>query len=202
LIQLKLLEEDFRLKFRSLLEGYLRLLKEAPLTVTGPEGALGTGVPAKAPPDSAKAAPTAASVAEESVPVAPRSAPAPEEPAAPIAPRPVPEPVPQLVIPVSGPAQRQDDEAPTQEHSYSTPEEAGAGMSRPIVQPDRAAVDETTAETSTAEPAPGLVRPVPGEPEDAESPRGFFFGRQMENLDDSFVGEDGTKKDKTRDFEW
>ncbi len=35
LIQLKHLEEDFRFKFRSLLEGHLKLLNEAPITVPG-----------------------------------------------------------------------------------------------------------------------------------------------------------------------
>jgi cell division initiation protein len=35
LVQLKLLEEDFRFKFQSLLEGYLRLLSQAPLAAAG-----------------------------------------------------------------------------------------------------------------------------------------------------------------------
>jgi len=37
LIQLKHLEEDFRFKFRSLLEGHLKLLNDAPITVAGTE---------------------------------------------------------------------------------------------------------------------------------------------------------------------
>jgi cell division initiation protein len=39
LIQLKHLEEDFRFKFRSLLEGHLKLLNDAPITVVGAETA-------------------------------------------------------------------------------------------------------------------------------------------------------------------
>ena len=39
LIQLKHLEEDFRFKFRSLLEGHLKLLNDAPITVAGAETA-------------------------------------------------------------------------------------------------------------------------------------------------------------------
>jgi len=35
LIQLKLLEEDFRFKFRALLEGYLRLVEEGPILLSG-----------------------------------------------------------------------------------------------------------------------------------------------------------------------
>ena len=65
LVQLKMLEEDFRIKFRSLLEGYLRLLNQAPITppggeahvaaVTGAERAVAaaasrSALPAAAPP--------------------------------------------------------------------------------------------------------------------------------------------------------
>ena len=39
LVQLKLLEEDFRFKFRSLLEGYVRLLDQAPRASAGSEAA-------------------------------------------------------------------------------------------------------------------------------------------------------------------
>ncbi len=37
LMQLKLLEEDFRFKFKSLLEGYLKLLEEGPILLSGVE---------------------------------------------------------------------------------------------------------------------------------------------------------------------
>ena len=50
LVQLKLLEEDFRFKFRSLLEGYLKLLSEAPLAAQAAEtAALAAPVPIAAP---------------------------------------------------------------------------------------------------------------------------------------------------------
>jgi cell division initiation protein len=46
LVQLKLLEEDFRFKFKALLEGYLKLIDNGPLLFTGLEGE--TLVPADA----------------------------------------------------------------------------------------------------------------------------------------------------------
>lgn len=49
LVQLKMLEEDFRCKFRSLLEGYLRLLNEAPVTPASPGSASAAGEAAPAP---------------------------------------------------------------------------------------------------------------------------------------------------------
>ena len=65
LVQLKMLEEDFRIKFRSLLEGYLRLLNQAPITppggdahvlaVTGAEPAVAAAASRSAEPAAAPA---------------------------------------------------------------------------------------------------------------------------------------------------
>jgi cell division initiation protein len=47
LMQLKLLEEDFRFKFKALLEGYLKLIEDGPLLFTGLENAAVPTAPAK-----------------------------------------------------------------------------------------------------------------------------------------------------------
>jgi cell division initiation protein len=62
LVQLKLLEEDFRFKFRSLLEGYLKLLEEAPLSTASAEAAAAE-TPAALGSPAVKAAPSAAAPA-------------------------------------------------------------------------------------------------------------------------------------------
>jgi cell division initiation protein len=76
LLQLKQLEEDFRFKFRSLLEGHLRLLAEPPITVAAGQAAM-----ASVPVAPAAVAPQ---------PVAP-----PPVAAQPVAPQPVAQPAPQ-----------------------------------------------------------------------------------------------------------
>jgi hypothetical protein len=37
---------------------------------------------------------------------------------------------------------------------------------------------------------------------DEEPTRGFFFGRKLEDIDDTFPGDEVGKKGKARDFEW
>jgi len=83
LVQLKMLEEDFRIKFRSLLEGYLRLLNQAPITppggdahvpaVTGAEPAVAAAASRSAEPAAAPApaaAPPVVTPAAAQAPVA------------------------------------------------------------------------------------------------------------------------------------
>jgi cell division initiation protein len=70
LVQLKLLEEDFRFKFRSLLEGYLRLLSQAPLATAESEPSPLQGAPAaKAEPSAAPSTPAVAAPAASAAPV-------------------------------------------------------------------------------------------------------------------------------------
>ncbi len=64
LIQLKRLEEDFRFKFRSLLEGHLKLLDEAPIGVPNREGVGRVSVtPVEAAAVNAESAPSEAEAA-------------------------------------------------------------------------------------------------------------------------------------------
>jgi cell division initiation protein len=60
LIQLKLLEEDFRFKFKALLEGYLKLVENGPLLFTGVEDEAAATAPARVADDG----PTSETVGE------------------------------------------------------------------------------------------------------------------------------------------
>jgi cell division initiation protein len=65
LIQLKLLEEDFRFKFKALLEGYLKLIENGPLLFTGLEGDDAVPAPVKVPGSRVAARAVAADKAVE-----------------------------------------------------------------------------------------------------------------------------------------
>ncbi len=194
LVQLKRLEEDFRFKFRSLLEGYLNLLHDEPITAAGAEAAVveasaSGAMPALAPAMASAAMP--ASGTDLASPPAPaartESAPAPVRP--PVASRPAPAASPE--------------EAPTKE---TEPVVVQAPRAAIAAEGETARTDVRVAgaEEVTAESAPGVAKAPDAEEsqQEAEAPRRFFFGRQMEDADDTFPGEDGLKKDKARDFEW
>lgn len=177
LFQLKLLEEDFRFKFRSLLEGYLNLLGEAPIAALAAETAALTAPPSPAPI------------------CAPEPEPKPAEPAPAVA----MEPPSSVEEP---PSAASDDDTPTEEneavvaHVNAAIEAFTAAEARRGA--DVAADEEVTAETNSLSQ---LMRPLPRQAaEPAEE--GFFFGKQEKDLDDTFQGEDDVKADKTRDFKW
>lgn len=230
LVQLKLLEEDFRFKFRSLLEGYLRLLNEAPLAVTGPEAAAVAGAAGAAAGASAGAAEAAAGVpvAAEEAPVEPApAAPAEEQPYEPepmrivaepplYAPEPpvyaaepqafIPEP-PAYVPPPPAfeerwPASTLDEDTPTEESPAAEEEPAVPEAERPSEATYRAAAGAGAGEDVTAETGLRRGQVADDASQEVEAPRGFFFGRRLDDVDDTFPGEDGIKKDRTRDFEW
>lgn len=174
LFQLKLLEEDFRFKFRSLVEGYLRLLSEAPIAAQTAETAALTTPSSPAPTSTAE--------------------PKPVEPAPAVAMEP-----PSRVEEASSAS---SDDTPTEEneavvaHVNAAIEAFAAAEVRRGA--DLAPDEEVTAETNSAAL---LMWPLPvtaAEPTD----EGFFFGKQAKDLDDTFPGEDGVKAEKTRDFKW
>jgi cell division initiation protein len=210
LVQLKLLEEDFRFKFRSLLEGYLRLLNEAPLAVAAPEAAAmvvvaGSGVTGAAPapvePEPAAAVskpPVHVAEPPAYVPEAPLAAQRPpvaaeaptyveERPAPPVEPRPI---------------GSLGDDAPTEESALRVADTSGLAAGFAIPEAEQGITAEITVEEVTAESGAGLTTSLDDESQQAESPQGFFFGRQILDMDDTFPGDDAIKKDKTRDFEW
>ncbi|MBN1631970.1 MAG: DivIVA domain-containing protein [Thermoleophilia bacterium] len=248
LVQLKLLEEDFRFKFRSLLEGYLRLLKEAPITVVAADGA---AVTAEGPVSTAEAPPLAT---EEAAPLTAMAAAAPAatSPAAPAppatAPAAPPAAEPATAAPDSFPTMVKPPAAAPQSQAPAPPATAPAP---PAAMPEPPASAPSTPSEAAEPPAFRPVPPPPPEPSSAvtaappyaaarpeafeerwptgrldeetpteESPteesdtvvadlanddepvRGFFFGRRMDDMDDTFPGDEGIKKDKPRDFEW
>jgi cell division initiation protein len=155
LVQLKRLDEEFRFKFRSLLEGYLNLLNQAPITTEGP--------------NAAALETAAAALAVESVPV----------------------------------YGRPEDEVPTEENEAATAGVSAVAEASALAEARRAIIDQVAAEEVTAESPMPQLRPAEAQqaPGD-ESLRGFFFGRQEQDIDDTFQGDDAANKDKARDFEW
>ncbi len=191
LIQLKHLEEDFRFKFRSLLEGHLKLLNEAPISAPAAESRVLT---AEAVDD----------VAPPLVVASPEVAP-PEETA---------EPEAELEDEV--PTEETETEAGVDGIPVAPPEAAGgvpvadevvyapsaiSDIEEPTAETVAAvSAGESTAETTTAEAvASGTVAPVA--PETEEPTGGFFFGRQPEDIDDTFVPPED-EPEEPRDFEW
>ncbi len=176
LFQLKLLEEDFRFKFRSLLEGYLKLLSDATI--------------------SAQAAQTAGLTASASV-----CAPALQAEPQPEGPPPVADAEPSMREERPSPAPR-DDESPTEENEALTARVNAAMETFTAAEARRGADftpdEEVTAETSAAAQFMRPLARVAAEPTD----QGFFFGAQAKDLDDTFQGEDAVRADKTRDFQW
>lgn len=263
LVQLKRLEEDFRFKFRSLLEGYLRLLDDAAIASTETSAAAAeqaqaaevpvdaqeawTAVPEPVPaPGSDVFMPTAAPQATAPASQTPPPVPQAEAPtletatpasqvstdtamAAAVASR-IPEApaVSPQAPPVARQAELDASQSPTEARTVA-PEAPVLAQARPTtpVNEEEIPTEETelplpetrlTAESYvaeqirkaaggatddvTAESVPEASAPSPGGSVSDDSLRGFFFGRQIDDVDDTFPGEDGTNKQKGRDFEW
>lgn len=206
LVQLKRLEEEFRFKFRSLLEGYLKLLDEAAISSTGAETAALTG-PAAAADSSVPATPSEVQKGPAPSDKAPAAAPlAPSPPqegavASPKAPAPASEPStsaeegPRLAV-------TPEEEAPLEKREAVTPPALEVPPFRIAEESRQTAGEPAPADEVTAESPGTPSAQTPGQKGADESLRGFFFGRQMEDVDDTFPGEDELKKDTGRDFEW
>jgi cell division initiation protein len=183
LVQLKHLEEDFRFKFRSLLEGHLKLLNDAPITPP----------PAAAPIIDAEAingetsgsgsseadGPSAAATGDATIQS---------------------EPVPMLeVVPLPEAPQEYSLPEDTLTEESDAGEDAAdgaAGASMAAEANAGAIIDDPTAEL-TVETVAGQV-----EEEEPDSPQGFYFGKRVESDDSGFFSTDPPAKDKSRDFEW
>ncbi len=174
LVQLKRLDEEFRFKFRSLLEGYLNLLSQAPIATTAGTEATTLASAAAALVAEGPAAMVAPMVAPL---VAPADAAVPREVLQP----PVVEKAPPVLV-------KPEDEVPTEESEGAVAEVvASAGVStvaearQAIIDQVGAASDETgeavavkeagfedvTAETTSSQP-----RPVQEQPAGDDSLRG------------------------------
>ncbi len=224
LIQLKRLEEDFRFKFRSLLEGHLKLLDEAPID-------MGPGQPVPAEP--APAEPAAAAVGESPFEVPAAVEEVPEYPVVPVAAATEPPAGAERLLaaepPVAAAPVAATEETVALEHTMATEETvvverslAGspATSEAPAAEevPDIWGDEETTAGGSGAETIEQAS--AFAEFDDAEAPgtldentpvvaatsedllNGFFFSGRPENPDDVFLDGDKDGKTKARDFEW
>lgn len=213
LIQLKHLEEDFRFKFRSLLEGHLNLLNEAPITVPDAGAAvlapeLASDAEAPGPAEAPVAEPLLAPPWEGSEPAALPFAvladaglvepPTVEEPAssAPAADEQEAEVLVAAAASAGETSSAPEDETPTEETELGAAELvaelAGFSAEVPEAAVDESAADIATESTDTAEEAV----------EEESPPRGFFFGRGMDNGADAFPAPEADEKEKGRDFEW
>ncbi len=220
LIQLKHLEEDFRFKFRSLLEGHLKLLNDATLSTPAAEPpALAAEAveeveaPLVVPPPEAEAEPQLAASPEVEPIVGASSS---EVVAPPVV---VASPVEPLVE-EEGPTEETEAEAAAAAVLVALAEEpegargadeavyvAAATESEEVTAETIVApvFDEGTADMPAAEAAAAenvLTETVPAEPLESDEPmRGFFFGQQPDDIDDTFVPPEGEQQ-KARDFEW
>jgi cell division initiation protein len=229
LIQLKHLEEDFRFKFRSLLEAHLKLLNDAPIAVPAPAVAAAVIAPVVAPaegaPDvapSADPADAAASddIAEGPPPVLEPLAMEPAEPAqeevatatrlAQTEPK-VRWPEDDGQAQVEAEAALAKGEVETETFPPLAAEPVAASTEAPEPMDDLPTLETDVADTVDASDALGAPAAVSEQAvaaastqigDEDEPVRGFFFGKQMADVDDSFVTMETPKKDDTRDFEW
>lgn len=238
LVQLKHLEEDFRFKFRSLLEAHLKFLNDAPIIVAVPEAPV-VGTEAGTP--SAEPA-TAERVPLESEPAG--AVPDKETGASDIdaggevdtdsaddIQRPLPHPERTITyrrvraddasdLTAAEPSEAQPEKRrafvwPTDDDDANAPGRAAPAFA-PLLAPDGdvpteetewSALEESDGRASpdtTASDKDGREDPYRDGSEERQPTRGFFFGRQVDDLDDSFVtsetlGGDKLVRDHTED---
>ena len=116
---------------------------------------------------------------------------------------------PPAYMPPSPPASAPEPPAfrpvapPPPEPAPVAPAEPPYAAARPAAFEERWPTGGLDEESPTEEsPTAETDAAVAGAPKEDEPIRGFFFGRRMDDMDDTFPGEDGVKKDKPRDFEW
>jgi cell division initiation protein len=175
LVQLKLLEEDFRFKFRALLEGYLKLVEEGPilLSVLQPDAKVVA---------SAEAAGGGGSEGE-SVPLT-DDGPTSET----------------QEVAILGLGDEEVEPAKTNAASGTEVAEQVPAAGAPRNLDDT--TEDFTVETRSLPADAGVEAGVgPGKSEEQEKDGGVFFGRLEEDPDDPFPGMGG-KPSKARDFEW
>jgi cell division initiation protein len=171
LVQLKLLEEDFRFKFRSLLEGYVRLLDQAPRASAGSESAPPPQTPAVAP--EAKAAP--AVVAPVAAPVtAPITAPTPVAatvaPATPVAQPAAATPVPVARPIVPAPFGETTASPPARSQASAAPAVPAMPPTQPATPPVAPSAPSMAAPSTQAAPVVPAMPAAPAQPQSPPTP--------------------------------
>ena len=193
LIQLKHLEEDFRFKFRSLLEGHLKLLDEAPINMAAGQPQVLEPVPA-----AAEETPFVIPAAVDEVPEYP--------PAVQAAAQSEPPSVPEsaagiLAAAAAGLVSPVAPEPPAVAEPAIAAEETvameGSGDTETVEQASIfAEFDRAEAERRLDGSGPPIA------PKEEDPLTGFFFGGKPEGVDGAFLDGDKSGKSKARDFEW
>jgi cell division initiation protein len=187
LIQLKLLEEDFRFKFRALLEGYLKLLEEGPILLGDLKADGGHAEPAVEPPAKADAPLKEAGLDNDPTVDT-------EESAA----------FARGAARTSATAEEEARKAPVEQASHAG---ASSVAAPEIQQEDVTQVIDYATEESKADAAAAVSADRPakqgkvGKSKKAASDKGVYFGRLEDDPDDPFPGND-VGPAKARDFEW
>lgn len=186
LIQLKHLEEDFRFKFRSLLEGHLKLLNDATLSTAAAEPRV----------------PAAEAVGEEAVEAGPIEDEVPTEeteagPAVEASRVALASVVAATEEAEAGPV----DDGAVHVASAAAGIEEATGETLPTATSEESTAEIAAGEILAAEPPAAGAEPAEIPDETEEPARGFFFGRQPDDIDDTFIPPEGTQE-KPRDFEW
>jgi cell division initiation protein len=220
LVQLKHLEEDFRYKFRSLLQGHLKLLAEAPINMPAGQAVMADALPPAAEPVAPVAEPAEvetpfvvpAAIVEvpEYPPVAaaairPEPAAAPEV-AVPVVAAPAPEPAPVAAEP---PVPVFDEAQPVAERSLLWPEEVVAASTDDVATMDQAAIlatmdigEDVTRSDVPPGPSPGISDESVTLVSEDDPLKGFFSSPKQDGPADGFFDAEKGGKDKARDFEW
>ncbi len=180
LVQLKLLEEDFRFKFRALLEGYVKLLEDSPILLAELEAtAGGEKLSAESPAESGA---SAERVERDDNPTMDT-----EESSA----------FARAAAKASAAAEQEAREISTENAA-----QAELGSGEDATQLSDGPTEEMTVETSRLvardSPAKGAKA---GKSKKTTEEKGVFFGRLEDDPDDPFPGSD-VRPGKARDFEW
>ena len=205
LVQLKHLEEDFRFKFGSLLQGHLKLLAEAPLNMPAgqpvmvePESVAELAAPAAEPVAPVEqvsvSTPFVIPAAMEEVPEYPAVAAVAVRPETPSAPEPAapvvegqPAPEPPLVWPEELDAASDDETATLQQG---------------VIFESMDTAEDATRSNVAADFSAGMSDETMGLVGDEDPLKGFFFAPKHDGTATGFFEADKGGKSKTRDFEW
>ena len=210
LIQLKRLEEDFRFKFRSLLEGHLKLLDEAPMDLASPPA-----VAVDAAPSEAEVTPFVVPAAVEEIPEYAPGAVAARPEAAAVAASGAGAAVEDITSAALG-ATVESDVLPGAEEPRSealgrasaddrTPRDlSGQDPGRVSATAETVELGAAFAEFDKVEAEQGVIagEDLPTGVTAEDSLAEFFLGGKLDDVDDVFLDSDQGGKSKARDFEW
>jgi len=178
LIQLKLLEEDFRFKFRALLEGYVKLLEDSPILLADLKANAGTQEPAA---DSFAESRASAEPAESDD-------------------NPTRDNEESAFAHAAKAGAAAENEA--REISAENAAQAELGPGEDATQVIDGPTDELTVETGALVPDDTPAKgPKVGKTRKNAEEKGVFFGRMEDDPDDPFPGSD-VRPAKAREFEW